>query len=97
MKSENYEEEETARLYRTAQFGKQVEIFLLSDVGKYLLQCADLEEENAVKQLKICDPYDPNAIQEVQNKIWRAESVRKWLEDAVLAGLQALEIIEDRE
>jgi len=80
---------------RTAVFGKQVEQFLESDIGTYILQCAQEQEREAVEKLKGVDPTDWKKIIGLQWKIHEAENVVKWLTDAVRAGLQATEHLKE--
>lgn len=91
------EQESKELLIRRAVFGKQVENFLSSDEGKYLLHRADNDVQTAFEGLKSCDPKDGKMVQTFQNMIYRAESVKQWLTDAVVDGLNATNIIEDRE
>jgi hypothetical protein len=80
---------------RRAVFGRKVELFLESDVGQYLEQCAAAEMEEAAEKLKSVNPEDPKAIRDLQFKIRVAESVVNWLADAIRSGQQAREIIEE--
>lgn len=84
-------------LLRRAAFGKQIEQFMSSDIGKYLLARAADEVIEAFDELKKCDPRDGKTVEKFQNRIYRAESFRQWLMDAVLDGINAFNIIEDRE
>lgn len=81
---------------RLAAFGRQVDMFCSSDVGKYLLGCAETQAAESASLLKKCDPYDSMLVQSLQNKILVADSFRSWLREAVTSGLQALNIIEER-
>lgn len=76
---------------RSAQFGRQVELFLEGDIGSHLLKKASEEIEEAIKQLKEVDPYDARAVQKAQNKVKVAESIAGWLGSAVLEGHEAIE------
>jgi len=78
-----------------AVFGRQVELFLESDIGVYLTQCAQTEINEAIEKLVKVDPEDPKAIRDLQHKIRVAESVMGWLADAVRSGSQAREAIEE--
>lgn len=80
---------------RTAVFGKQVEDFLTSDVGTYLLQCASVQSEEATADLKEADPFKPEQIVAIQMRIKIADSVIGWLGDAVRAGQQATEHLRE--
>lgn len=83
-------------IVRTAVFGRQVEDFLSSEIGKYLLDRAKLEEEDGLSRLSECDPLDSNGIRALQDIIKRAKSIQTWLSDAVISGHQALNDLENR-
>ena len=78
-----------------ATFGKQVEQFLRSDIGAYIIRIAKDQSDAATEKLKMADPYNAVAIANLQHEIKVAESVAGWLADAVRAGLQALEQLEE--
>ncbi len=82
-----------------AVFGKQVEDFLDSPIGSYLLHCVKDEIDSAtsdlVRELKKSQPADQAMIAKVQHRIRVAESVRGWLGYAVEAGLVALEQLKE--
>lgn len=80
---------------RTAVFGKQVEHFLETDIGTYLLQCAKAQSDEWMQKLKNCDPWDEEAVMAAQMKIHVAELFIGWLGDALAAGLQATEHIRE--
>lgn len=83
---------------RWAVFGKQVEDFLYSDIGDYLLGCAKREEQEALEQLRRVAPWRRRRIQQLQNQIAIAESIQRWLGDAIASGHAALEQLrEDHE
>jgi len=77
-----------------AVFGRQVELFLETDVGQYLQQCAETDVAEAMGKLRYADPEDPKAIRELQFKIRVAEAVVGWLSDAINAGQQARAMLE---
>lgn len=83
-------------MIRRAVFGKQVEEFVSSEIGRYLLARAAEQRENAqLDFLKVqCD--NATAVREIQNRILVADSVVGWLKDAIGDGLQALNILDDR-
>ena len=83
-------------LLRRAAFGKQVEEFWTSDIGNYLMNRIDSEVVGAFKEIKNCDPKDGKLVQTIQNKIYRSESIKSWLEDAIVDGLQSFKELEDR-
>lgn len=81
-----------------AVFGKQVEAFLESDIGVYLLGKSEQEEAKAIENL-VARAHSM-AIKEIlaeQSVIERARSFRDWLAYAVQDGLQALEMLEQEQ
>lgn len=81
-----------------AVFGKQVEAFLTSDLGVYLLGKSEQEEAAATE--KLVRRAHSMAIKEIlaeQSVIERARSFRDWLAYAVQDGLQALEMLEQEQ
>jgi len=78
-----------------AVFGRQVEDFLKSDIGDYLLQCAKRKEMLAMEQLKRVSPWRRRRIQQLQNEIEIAESIQGWLGDAIASGHAALEQLQE--
>lgn len=83
-------------IVRTAVFGKQVEDFIVSPIGKYLLSRAENEWLDAMDKLIELDPTDLNGIRALQDIIKRAKSIRGWLTDAVISGHQAVNELENR-
>jgi len=84
-------------LLDVAVLGEQVDQFLKSDVGVYLMQHATAQEEAGMEELRRVKCNDAEAVWQAQNKVWLAEKFRVWLEEAVQAGLKARMILEDRE
>ena len=76
---------------RWAQFGRQVELFLESDIGDYLVKRARTEIEEATAKLVATDPFKPEEIIAHQHRIKVAESIIEWLGEAIAAGHSALE------
>lgn len=81
-------------LVESAVFGREVENFLNTAIGKYLVERAENQAEAANEQLKRVYSWRSRKIQELQNKIWVAESFQQWLADAIMDGHQALNILE---
>lgn len=69
-----------------AVFGAEVEQFLDSNVGKYLLQCATDEANSAMESLATVDAEDAKRIREIQNRIKVADLVVTWLRQAIVTG-----------
>jgi hypothetical protein len=81
-------------LLETAVFGKEVENFLSTKIGKYLVSRAEVQAEEATERLKRTPAWRKRKITDLQNEIWKAESFQQWLADAVMDGQQALNLIE---
>lgn len=84
-------------LLRDAALGEQVKSFLVSDVGRYILSKSFEEAETALVDLVGCSPTDAEGIRRLQNIVQRSDSLKSWLEGAVTDGLNALNILEERE
>lgn len=82
---------------RDAVFGKQVEDFLSSDIGEYLIKKAKDEIDSALEKLKKCDPTDSVRVQSLQNQVKVCESIVGWLGDVVINGQQAMRQIEGKD
>lgn len=84
---------EDSPVLEAAVFGREVELFLESNVGIYLTQCCAAEIEEATEKLKRIDPHKWEEVYALQAKVWRAESVMGWLADAIRSGTQAKEAL----
>lgn len=74
---------------RSATFGAQVEQFLNSDIGVYMVERADEQAEAALKELVTADPTQPEVIRAIQNRIKVADSIVSWLREAIEMGEQS--------
>lgn len=95
MSEERDQANEKDMLIRRAVFGKQVDNFLSTDIGRYLMARAKSESDDALADFKRCDPADEKRVRRLQTAIQQADNLKAWLETAVLDGLQAIEIIEE--
>lgn len=77
-----------------AAFGRQVELFWGSPIGGYLRERARTCYSDAIQALKSVDPTDARAVIRAQADVWKAEEFERWLSEAVLDGLKALELLE---
>jgi hypothetical protein len=84
-------------LVEQAVFGKMVEDFLGTDVGRYLIKRTEDDVDAATDQLKKVFPWRWRKIQQLQNKIAVAESIQGYIADAVLRGQNAMNIIEGKD
>jgi len=85
----------TNELFSEAIVGRDAEDFVTSDIGKYIIGCAEQEAEEATDQLKRVYPWRTRKITELQNKIWRAESIQSWLSELIIKGRQAQQQLEE--
>jgi hypothetical protein len=72
-----------------AVFGEQVNIFLESEIGQYLLQCAQLDTESAAREMLDVDPTDVARVISIKVKLMVAARIESWLQEAVVKGTQA--------
>lgn len=84
-------------LLAEAIIGRDAEEFISSELGRVIIGRAELEYSEALEGLKSADPEDCSLIRELQNKAWRAESLKGWLAELVIAGKQALETLDAQE
>lgn len=85
----------TDELYAEAILGKDAEDFIKSEIGRYIIGCAEQEANDAIYQLKRVYPWRRRKIAELQNKIWRAESIQSWLAELVIRGTQAISQLDE--
>lgn len=79
-------------------FGMEVQAFLKTKIGKYLVDRASEEVERKTSLLKMFDILgDPKGATRLQSEIWRAESFMFWLADAVREGQQLMEQLINEE
>lgn len=81
-------------LVKSAVFGAQVQQFLDSDVGQYLLSRTEQEREEAIEELSKVSPWRRRRITHLQNKVWVCDHFHKWLADAIIDGENSTRIIE---
>lgn len=77
--------------------GFQVEAFLQSDIGRYLIKRAEDQIEENVELLKRVNPDNTCQIRAIQHNIHVAEDFQYWLGEAVQAGLNAQQQLYDQE
>lgn len=95
MKAANLDPEDPQ--VRAAVFGEQVQEFLRSDVGRFLIGRAEKELAHQMSLLKLVDPRVPEQIIRLQVRIEQLEKFEGWLADAVQEGLTAISIIDGEE
>lgn len=87
-------QEQRLELLQQAAFGRQVEEFWRSDIGKYLHLHASACYSSAIEELKKVNPSDAPAVLQAQGKCWQAENFIIWIEEAIAKGLEALNLLE---
>jgi len=80
---------QTFGMVAEADLGRQAREFLESDLGRYMLGCAQQEHMDAVEKLKRVAFWRVRRVRELQNQAWRAEQFMLWLRDLVIQGRAA--------
>lgn len=88
-------DDEQIQLLDTASFGKQVDEFTKSDVGRYMLSKAESEYKEALLEFKTLDPFDHKQVGKCQLKMKLALNIRGWLTEAIRQGLEAMNQLEE--
>lgn len=78
-----------------ATFGRVVEDFLRGPIGSYLIEKARTQSDAAVEKLKVASAEDPVGIRALQAEIQVADSIIRWLGEAVNEGQMALSHLEE--
>lgn len=78
-----------------ATFGKEVENFVTSTIGDYLLKRSEREITVALSHLKTVSPWRRRRIMDLQNQIKVAEMFQLWLADSIAEGHDALEQLQE--
>lgn len=73
----------------TAVFGQMVEDFLQTEIGMAIAQHANDEALAALDEFRAVSAWDGTKVAQIQNRLWRAESIRSFLLDAITKGEQA--------
>ncbi len=76
----------TRTLVAEADLANETVEWLRSAVGRYIVGCAHQEIMDAQELLAGTSPWRRRRIQELQNRIWRAQSLLSWLRELLLAG-----------
>ena len=81
-------------LFAEAVLGKDAVDFMATELGRYVVGCAQEEIKDAYTSLKKTSPWRIFRIQELQNEIWRAEKLLAWLQDLIVSGKRATQILD---
>jgi len=84
-------------LVAQAMLGKDAEEFLNTDLGRYLVGCAEQEIADATEKLVRVSPWRRRRIVDLQSQIWRAQSFQTWLAEIITTGRQAIETLEQKD
>lgn len=82
-------------LFAEAVLGRDAEEFLNSDLGRYMVGRAEQHEREAMEMLSKVSPWRRNRIRQLQNEIWRAQSMKGWIAEMVTSGRAAMHALED--
>lgn len=84
-------------IQRRIAFGIDAEAFLNSPLGRIIQGRAVEEVDDALEALKTVDPEDAKSIRDLQNRAYRAESVKQWIFEVIQDGLEAQRILIEGE
>lgn len=76
---------------RWATFGRQVELWVESDIGQFFVTRFTKQIQEATEELKRADPFKPEEIMKAQNRIAVGEQILEALREAIAVGHSALE------
>ena len=93
MSEQAPEQVDRRELIRLIDMGIQVEAFINSDLGRYLLDRSNAEQKVALEQLGNVDPDDPRAIRRLQFNLQVAAGNQNWLADLVVEARNAEETL----
>jgi len=93
--SENEDAQFMQNIAQTIAFGAEVEAFLNSSIGKYLVERAEGQRESAIEEFKRINPALTSEVVEIHHKLMVAEAIQHWLADAILAGHEAARQLEE--
>ena len=82
-------------LIAEAVLGRDAQEFLASEIGRYLLGRAQMDEREAMESLVSVKWWRRRRIIELQSRIYRARSVRRWLAEIITDGRQAESVLEE--
>lgn len=88
---------ESRTFFSEAALGRDAREFIDSNIGRYMLGCAQQEYADAMIKLKTVAWWRRRRIIELQNKAWRAEALLTWLRDLVIKGKAAELALEEGE
>ena len=72
--------------FRMARFGIEVEAFLESEIGKFIVEMAENKKRVAIEELKSIDVTNVSELTRIKNDIAIPDMVVGWLKEAIQAG-----------
>lgn len=87
----------TRTLIAEVDLGDQALEFLRTDLGKHLVGCLQMELDTAQAQLNATASWRRRRIQDLQNRVWRAQFTMTWLRDLILSGKAADGALKEQE
>ena len=88
---------ESRTMFAEAALGRDAQEFFASDIGRYLVGCAQQEYSAAMAKLKRVAWWRRRRIRQLQNEAWRAEQFMVWLRDLIVQGKAAESALEQRD
>lgn len=82
-------------LMAEAILGRDAEEFCKSELGQFILGRCDQEISDAQDKLSRVSSWRRRRIQELQNEIWRAKSLKGWLVELIQNGRSAEAALEE--
>lgn len=82
-------------LMAEAILGQDAQEFVKTELGRYILGRARQEKAEALEQLGRVSPWRRNRIRQLQNEVWRADSIAGWLSELITSGRQAEAVLEE--
>jgi hypothetical protein len=78
-----------------AVLGQDAEIFLAGEIGRYILGRCDEDIAEAHRLLAHVSPWRRDRIRQLQNQVWRAQSMKDWLAELIVSGRQAAAVLDE--
>jgi hypothetical protein len=78
-----------------ATFGRMVEEFINGPIGEFLVKKAQAQSSEALERLKIVQAEDFVAVRTLQHQVQVADSILRWLGEAIHEGQMALEHLKE--
>lgn len=88
---------ESRTFFAEAGLGRDAKEFFETDLGRYMVGCAQQEYAAAMAKLKTVAWWRRRRIMQLQNEAWRAEQFMVWLRDLIIKGKAAEMALEEQE